>query len=102
LNPFPPSWYFVVLGAAYRVLRRFVEGIASFKKAISIEPTNLITRVALLTAYSLDGSEIEAHSEAEEILRIDPKFSVERYAKNLTFMNQEYRDFALPLCESQG
>jgi len=78
LNPFPPSWYFVVLGVTFRFLGRNVEAIAAYKKAISIEPGSLIAHVVLTIAYVLDGRDMEARVEAEEVLRIDPKFSVER------------------------
>jgi adenylate cyclase len=101
LNPFPPSWYFVVLGVTYRVLGRYAEAIASYKKAISIEPANLIAHVVLTIAYALDGRDMEAHAEAEEVLRMDPKFSVERYAKTLTFMNPASRDLSVEaLCKA--
>jgi adenylate cyclase len=102
LNPFPPSWYFIVLGVAYRVLGRYVEAIASCKKAISVEPSNLIAHIVLTTAYALDGREKEAQAEAEEVLRIDPKFSVERYAKSLAFMNQAYRDISIDALRRAG
>jgi adenylate cyclase len=92
LNPFPKGWYFVMLGAAYSGLRRTEEAIAAYKKAIFREPTSLIAHVTLTSAYALDGREIEARTEATEVLRIDPKFSLERYAKGLTFKNQAVRD----------
>ena len=52
----------------------------------------MIAHVALTTAYALDGKEMEAHSEAEEVLRIDPKFSMVCYAKALAFKNQAVPD----------
>jgi len=91
LNPFPPSYYFVVLGVAYRVLGRYEEAIVSYKKAISIEPASLIAHVALTIAYALDGKEMEAHAEAEEVLRMDPKFSVEPFAKAMPYKDEELR-----------
>jgi adenylate cyclase len=102
LNPFPPSWYFIVLGVTYRSLGRHEEAIASYKKAISMEPASLIAHVALTTAYVLSGKEMEAHAEAEEVLRIDPKFSVERYARSLAFMNKAYRDISVAALREAG
>jgi adenylate cyclase len=92
LNPFPPGWYFLMLGAAYRLLGRNEEAIESFKKAISVEPTFLMAHILLCTTYVLSGAEGQARSEAEEVLRIDPKFSLERYAKMLPLKNQAERD----------
>ena len=102
LNPFPPSWYFLVSGIAYRLLGRYEEAIAAYKKAICIEPGNLVAHVALATVYALDGREMEAQGEAEEVLRIEPKFSVERYAKSLAFMNQAYRDLSIAALRKAG
>jgi len=102
LNPFPPSWYFVVLGVTFRFLGCYVEAIAAYKKAISIEPGSLIAHVVLTIAYVLDGRDMEARVEAEEVLRIDPKFSIERYAKSLTFMNQAYGDISLAALRKAG
>jgi adenylate cyclase len=102
LNPFPPSWYYLVLGVAFRVLGHYAEAIASYKKAISIEPAGLMAHVTLVTAYSLAGKELEARNEAQEVLRIDPKFSIEPYAKSLAFMNQAYRDITIAALRKAG
>jgi adenylate cyclase len=102
LNPFPPGWYFAALGVAYRLLQRSEEAIVSYKKAISIEPSYLMAHVALCSAYALDGREMEAHAEAEEVLRIDPKFSIERYAKGLPFKNQALRDLIVAALRKAG
>jgi len=79
-----------------------MEAIESYKQAISIEPTNLIAHVVLTTVYALAGREMEARAEAEEVLRIDPKFSIERYAKSLAFMNQAYRDLSVAALRKAG
>jgi adenylate cyclase len=85
LNPFPPSWYFVLLGACYRWLGRNEEAIQAYKKAIYKEPTNLFARLYLGAAYALDGHEKKARAQAEEVLRIDPSFSLEYFSKTLPF-----------------
>jgi hypothetical protein len=41
---------------------------------------------------SLLGREEEARAEAAEMLRINPKFSVEKWAKRLTYKNQADAD----------
>jgi hypothetical protein len=38
------------------------------------------------------GREEDAHSEAAEVLEIDPEFSLERYAKTLPFKNKSNKD----------
>lgn len=92
LNPFPPGWYFLMLGAAYRVLDRYEEAIETLTKAIDLEPRFLMAHLALAVAYVLGGKEREACAEAEEVLRIEPRFSLERYAKILPYKDQSERD----------
>ena len=45
-------------------------------------PITLVATVALAATYIHLGREEEAHGEAAEVLRIRPKFSLERYAKS--------------------
>ena len=48
----------------------------------------MVVRLALAATYVLSGREEEARAEAAEILRIDPKFSLERLAKTRPHKNQ--------------
>jgi tetratricopeptide (TPR) repeat protein len=83
-------------------LGRKEEGIKSYKRAISIEPTSLIAHLGLGAAFASDGMEREARLEAEEVLRIEPKFSLERYAKALAFKNQAARDWIVTVLHKAG
>jgi len=88
LNPFPPSGYVYGLGLAYLFTGQCEEAIAACKKAVHGKPNDLFSHIALTVAYGLCGREEEARATATEILRIDPKFSVDYFAKRLTFKNQ--------------
>jgi adenylate cyclase len=93
LNPFPPVWYLWGLGSCYRDLGRYEEAIVEFKKAIRLYPDSLTPHLGLAATYSLMGRQQEADAEAAEILRIDPKFSLNRHAKGfLFFKNQNDAD----------
>jgi len=93
LNPFPPVWYLWGLGNCYRDLGRYEEAIGEFKKALRLYPDSLPPHLGLTATYSLMGREQEAHAEAAEILRLDPKFSLNRHAKGfLFFKNQSDAD----------
>lgn len=48
--------------------------------------------LCLTSAYSAAGREEEARAAAKEILRIDPKFSVESFSKILTYKKQEDKE----------
>jgi adenylate cyclase len=88
LNPFPPNWYWHCLGFAYCHAGMYEEAVAACKKALRVKPDNLPARLRLAAAYSLSGREEEARAEAAEILRIDPKFSLKRFAKGQPYKNQ--------------
>jgi len=92
LNPFSrPSLYFE-FGHALRGTGRFEEAVSAFKKSIQIVPDNILGHLGLVLTYSLMGREREAHAEAAEVLRINPKFSLDYYAKAVPFKDQSARD----------
>jgi adenylate cyclase len=88
LNPFPPSWYFLFLGSACRFLGRYDEAIFAYKKAIWREPSNVFAHIGLAATYAVAGREKDARAQGEEVLRIDPHFSLEHLSKILPFKNQ--------------
>jgi hypothetical protein len=49
-------------------------------------------QLALTVAYGLSGRDEEARATASEVLRIDPKFSLEGFSKTLVYKNQTDRD----------
>ncbi len=77
LNPHFPGVYFNNLGAAYLMARRYEEAIAALKKCLTYTPTYFYAHMNLATAYSELSREEEARSEAAEVLRINPQFSLE-------------------------
>jgi tetratricopeptide (TPR) repeat protein len=89
LNPHHPPWYFGVLGYIYFVAGQYEESIPAYGKYLKSSPKNLSARIFLTASYSFLGREKEAHEMATEILRIDPKFSIEKYAKLLGVKDKE-------------
>jgi tetratricopeptide (TPR) repeat protein len=87
LSPIPlNSWVLCVLAHSYRELGQYEEAIATYKKVLQIYgPDHLLARLELAITYSLMDREKEQRSEGAEVLRIDPKFSIERYIEVLPF-----------------
>jgi adenylate cyclase len=102
LNPFAPSAYLYNLGLCYVLTGQFEEAIAECKKATICEPDNLLAQVALTTVYALSGRDEEARATASEILRIDPKFSLENYSKTLPYKNQADRHRVIDALRKAG
>ena len=88
LNPFGPSRYFMGYGHALRDTGRFQEAVSAYKKAIEREPNNILAHLSLTATYSMMGLEKEAQSEAEEVRRLNPKFSVDYWAKVSPYKDQ--------------
>ncbi len=92
LNPFAPSTIIFNLGLSYLFSGQHEEAITECKRAATREPNNLGAQLALTVAYSLSGRDEEARATAAEVLRINPKFSLEYFSKTLVYKNQADRD----------
>jgi adenylate cyclase len=92
LNPIPPSYYYDCLGIAYRVNGQYEKAIEMCKKALSISPDNLSAYVTLAASCSPINRNEDASKAIEEILRIQPAFSLEYLANTLPYKNQEKLD----------
>jgi adenylate cyclase len=85
LNPRYPFSYLSWLGMAYRLTGRSEEAIAILKAAVTRNPDFLPPHFHLAVIYSELGREEEARTEAAEILRISPNFSLEVWRQRLPF-----------------
>jgi TolB-like protein/Tfp pilus assembly protein PilF len=85
LNPLAPAVYFNNLAVAYRDAGQYEKAIEEAKKALQRERNTQFPYIHMAISYVRLGREEEARAAAAEILRINPKFSLERYAKMLPF-----------------
>jgi TolB-like protein/predicted Zn-dependent protease len=92
LNPFPRPWYLFSLGYAHFVLGQYKEAAAEFGKALQRAPESLFAHLGLAATYSEMGRAQDAQAEATEILRIDPKFTLESHAKGLLVKNKDEKE----------
>ncbi len=81
LNPNASAYTFVFLGTAFRNAGRYEEAVSAYKKGLQRAPDYIIAHIGLGTTYNLMGREEEARAEAKEVLRINPKFSLDYFAK---------------------
>jgi len=84
LNPIPPGYYFWSLGLSYGLMGQYEEAVPWCEKAVHMEPDDLLARIMMAAVYSWSGRDEEARAEAAEVLRINPDFSLERFAKRAT------------------
>ena len=92
LNPLGETEFFLHLGHAYRATGRFEEAVSAYKKSLQRSPNNFLAHLGLAATYSMMDRDQEARAEAAEVLRLNPKFSVDSYAKRLTFKDQSVTD----------
>ena len=85
LNPIPPLHQLAVLALAYRDAAKYEEAISICKKILHQEPDYLIAHTCLASCYALMDRIEEANAEAAEVLRVDPKFSVDYVTRMLTY-----------------
>ncbi len=74
---------------------QYEEAIKWCEKAVRQDPDSFLTRLIMTMVYSQSGRLEDARAEAEEVLRINPKFSVDRWEKAVTGSNKEQSIAAL-------
>ncbi len=87
LNPNANAFTFINFGHALRNAGRFEEAVPAYKKGIQRAPNHIIGHIGLGATYSLMGREKEARAEAQEILRINPMFTVDNLYKTSAWKN---------------
>ena len=102
LNPIPPGFYYQNLTHLYCLTGQYEEAIAVGKEATRVEPNNFTVRAFLTVAYSLHGREKEARIEAAEVLRINPKFRVDSWAKTIPFKSEAGRELTIGALRKAG
>ena len=94
LSPMPIDANILIrLGNTYFQLGQYEEAAASCKKALQLYgPDQLLAHLNLAGTYAMMDREKEARAEAAEVLRIDPTFSVESFAKRSAYKDQKTID----------
>jgi len=85
LNPFGPSAFYYDFGIALRDTGKMDEAVATLKKSVERAPNWIWPHAHLAVTYSIMGMDQEARAEAAEVLRINPRFSIEWVAKNTAY-----------------
>jgi adenylate cyclase len=75
------------LGSYYSVAGQFEESVSAHKQALLRNPDSYLPHMNLAVTYIALGREKEARSEASEVLRLNPKFSVDALAKTWNLKN---------------
>jgi adenylate cyclase len=102
LDPFPSHAFYYGLGMSYCLAGEYEEAVSACRKAIQVEPKSFIARVFLAVVYNVAGREDEARTEASEVLRMNPNFLVESWAKTLPYKNQKDAKLIIDALQKAG
>lgn len=87
LNPNYPSNYSFHLGQAHFLLRQYEEAADAFQAALDSNPTSERSHVWLAATYGQSEQFDDADFEVEEILILDPVFSIQRARESVPLKN---------------
>jgi adenylate cyclase len=90
VQPLHPPFYLHMLALAYRAKGDLELAVATAKKALELAPKDLANHIVLASSYVGLARKDLAEETAAEIRRMDPSFSVARFAEA-----QPYRDTAV-------
>jgi TolB-like protein/Tfp pilus assembly protein PilF len=85
LNPRLPPRSLLALGQTYYLTGRTEEAIAALKKSLNGSPADLDAHLFLAAVYSELGRDAEAQAAAAEMLRINPKWSLEVWRQRVPY-----------------
>ena len=92
LDPIPKNWFITAKGICFIHTGKYDEAVEQFNKVLRRNPKDLTNLTRLAMVYSLMEQEEEARKIAAEILRLNPKFSVERVAKQWPYKYEKDRE----------
>jgi adenylate cyclase len=81
LDPRNRDWYLFYKGFAYTYMGRYEEAIPLLSLHLTVHPNNLDAHIGLIIDYIELGREQAARVEAAEVLRINPRFSLQVRAR---------------------
>jgi adenylate cyclase len=74
------------------MMGRYEEAITNYKKALDRAPKYELAQIGLTASYSSAGREEEARAQAAEVLRVNPKCSLEYLTKTIPYKNPVYKE----------
>ena len=101
-SPYGPAWYFHNLGSTYRNMGRWDEAIAEYKKTLKMYPNHFAAKAALAGVYGMAGRLDEGRSAAAEILKVNPRLSIEslswpyKYKSDEEAVKDGFRKIGIP------
>ena len=87
---------------SYHLTEQYKEAIETAKEGLQQVPNNILLYIQLAATYSMLGREGDARAAAAEVMKINPKFSLEKYTKTIYFKNQNDIDKTIDALRKAG
>lgn len=87
---------------AYRLTGRYADSVKMCKEVLSRWPNQFYAHVERVMTYMAWGYEEEARAAAQDLLSLDPKFSIQRHAQLITYKDPALTEQALELIRKAG
>jgi tetratricopeptide (TPR) repeat protein len=95
MSPLYSAWYLAVQAHACRLMERYDEAIAAYRDSIVRNPDHIGPRIGLTSCLAEVGRLDEARAETAEVLRINPTFTLAKYAESLTYRDPAHAERSL-------
>jgi len=106
LHPFCPIWYLDVLATSYRMAGRYEEALELYRQILTRAQKEAYNpfgaHIGLAEVYSEMGRIQEAHTQAKEILRMAPSFSLGDWSKTQPFRDAKHLEKRLTALREAG
>jgi adenylate cyclase len=102
LNPVGSPVIYQQLGNAFLYTERYDEAATAYRKAIQLAPNFQWHHAMLAASYGMMGREQEARTEVAEVLRINPKFSLDYFVKTTPQKDQAIKEKTINALRKAG
>ncbi len=102
LSPLYSAWYLAVQAHADRLVGRFDEAIAAYRDSIERNPNHIGPHIGLTACFAEVGRDEEARAQAAQLLKINPSFTLAKYAESLTYKDPAESEKTLEALRSAG
>lgn len=89
ITPVFPPWYMTLLAAAYRDKGEIAKSISAAEHGLRLSPGDRDIRLVLCSDYVLAGKRQQAQNVAQQIVAMEPQFSLARFAESQPYKDAE-------------
>ena len=89
LCPIYPAWYPGTLAEVYFVLKQIDQAVMACRRSVECDPDYVYAYISLAVSYAEAGRLDDARATAEQVLRIEPNFSIGAHIETQPYRNDQ-------------